>query len=197
MEKSLSNYPKVVLVGHRDSQKIVPASKFLTAKYMPMFDFTYLNYRDGINGWAGYVVGFLKYLTDEYVMFALDDYFLSDYIDIEAFEQAMVDLDESREEAACVKLCASTLQEHEEYPCTTQYCIWNREFLIWILEQVHSPWQFEIEGSKLFKASGMKSIHRPCLEYNVHSVLSSRWEGLNLKGLNEEDLNYLKANGLI
>lgn len=190
----MSDYPKVILVGYPGSQKIVPANKFLADKYMPMFDFTYLNYQGGINLWAEYVAGFLKYLTDERVIFALDDYFLSDYIDIEAYQKAE---DETDQDVMCIKLCASTPEEHEEYPATTQYCIWNREFLIWILEQVHTPWQFELDGSKLFKASGMKSIHRPCLEYNVHSVLSSRWEGLNLKGLNEFDLTILKNDGLI
>lgn len=190
----MSCYPKVILVGHRDSQKIVPASKFLVDKYIPMFDVTYLNYQGGINQWSNYLAGYLRYLTDERVILALDDYFLSDYIDIEAYQKAE---DETDQDVMCIKLCASTPEEHEEYPCTTQYSIWNREFLIWILEQTHGPWDFERNGSKLFKASGMKSIHRPCLEYNVHSGLSSRWEGLNLEGLKEEDLNYLKANGLI
>ena len=188
------SYHKVILIGHRDSQKIVPASKFLTSKYMPMFNFIYLNYQEGINGWAEYVIGFLKYLTDERVIFALDDYFVSDFIDSEAFEMADAEINE---DVMCVKLCTSTPEEHEEYPVTTQYCIWNREFLMWILEQVHTPWQFELLGSKLFKVSGMKSIHRPCLDYDVHSVLSTRWEGLNLKGLKEEDIKYLKENKLI
>ena len=68
---------KIILVGYPGSQIIVPASKYLTKKYLPEFEITYLNYKGGINGWADYVVGFLKYLQDEYILFALDDYLVA------------------------------------------------------------------------------------------------------------------------
>lgn len=182
--------PPVVLIGYPGSQKIVPASKYLVDKYLSD-SVTYLNYKGPIEGWSKYVAGFLEYLTDENVIFALDDYLLADYIDWSKYGPAEVEIGG---DCVCIKLCHSTSEEHLEYPVTTQYCIWNREYLIWLLNQVQTPWQFEIEGSKIFNKV---CLHRPCLKYFTNSSLSGRWEGVNLSGLKEEDINYMKENGLL
>jgi len=35
------------------------------------------------------------------------------------------------------------------------------------------------------------------MEYDAHSCLSSRWEGVKLDGLKAEDIDYLKENKLL
>jgi len=182
---------KIILIGYPGSQCIVPASKYLTSKYLAGFEITYLNYKGGINGWSDYVAGFLKYLQDEYVIFALDDYLVADHIDMQKYNAALTEIGG---DVVCLKLCKSTIEEHIEYPVTTQYCVWNREYLIWLLEQVRSPWQFEINGSKLFNKV---CLHRPCIDYFCNSSISGRWEGVRFDGLKLEDLNYLKENKLL
>jgi hypothetical protein len=97
-------------------------------------------------------------------------------------------------DVVCAKLCECTEQENLEYPVTTQYCIWDREYLMWLLEQVNTPWEFEIHGSRIFNK---KMIHRPCLKYFTNSSISSRWEGVRLDGLSEEDKNFITTNGYI
>ena len=181
-------YPPVVLVGYPGSQKIVPASKYLTSKYLPMFNITYLNYQGGVNQWGNYLAGFLRYLTDEHVILALDDYLISDYIDIEAFQKAVSDIEALRDVMVC-KLCYCTEKENQEYPVTTQYSIWKREKLIQILEDNFDPWRFEVNGSKNFRGG---FIHRPCIPYFTNSSISSRWEGVRLDGLNQHDELYVK-----
>jgi len=183
--------PPVILVGHPNSKRIVKASKYLTSKYMPEFSFTYLNYKGGINQWGNYIAGYLEYLTDENVLFALDDYLIADYINMDAYRQAEAEMIGS---VVCVKLCKSTTEEHLEYPVTTQYCIWNRQYLIWLLKETYTPWNFELEGSKIFNKT---SILWTCIDYGVHSCLSSRWEGVKLDGLKDEDIKYLKENNLL
>lgn len=176
---------KVILIGYPGSQCIVKASKYLTNKYLPStFDVIYLNYKGEIGGWSKYVVGFLEYLTDDKVIFALDDYLLADYIDIFKYSIAESKL---KGDIVSVKLCQSTPEEHEEYPVTTQYTIWNRESLISILSRVKTPWEFEIDGSAYFKAAGLKTLHIPCMNYFANSSISSRWEGIRLDGLNNDD----------
>jgi hypothetical protein len=186
--------PKIILAGYPGSQKIVPASKYLNSKYLPGFDITYLNYKGPIDEWSDYVAGFLKYLTDEKVIFALDDYLVSGPIDMEVFKEANEALGGSLINA---KLCECSEQDQREYPCTTQYTIWDREFLIQILSFVKTPWQFELDGSKILTQVGGQTILRPCIPYFTNSSLSGRWEGVNFEGLKEEDLNYIKSNGLI
>ena len=173
---------KIILVGYPGSQKIVPASKYLTSKYLKGFDIEYINYEGHINGWALYVAEYLSKLSSVNIIFALDDYLISDFPHQSQFEKA---LKERFGETVCVKLCESTPEEHRDYPVTTQYCIWDREYLIWLLLQVNTPWEFEIQGSKLFKKV---CAHVPCFYYNTSSSLSSRWEGVDLKGLNPKDI---------
>ena len=184
-----------MLVGYPGSQKIVPASKYLTEKYLPEFDTIYLNYKGPIDGWANYVAEFLKYLTDKTVIFALDDYLVAGGLDKRQFEKAQIDIGG---DVVCVKLCECTTQEQEEYPITTQYCLWDREFLIWMLTCVQTPWQFEIGGSQIFKGGspftqGKRSIVRTCIPYFTNSSLSSRWEGVRFDGLTEEDIAQIKT----
>jgi hypothetical protein len=170
---------KLILVGYPGSQKIRKASEYLVKKYTD-FDVHWLVYGGEIQGWSQFIADYLKGLTDERIIFALDDYLISDYFDM--------GLDLTMGDAVCVKLCEATAQENEEYPVTTQYCLWDREYLISLLEQTTSPWDFEIRGSRIFKEQGKELLHLPVLKYNTHSALSKRWEGVRLDGLNEEDI---------
>lgn len=183
---------KIILVGYPGSQCILPISRYLTSKYLPGFDVTYLNHEGLIGAWASYVAGFLRYLTDDHVIFALDDYLISGPIDMKEWEKVAIG-----GEVVCGKLCHSTIEEHVEYPVTTQYCLWDRKYLIGLLERVQTPWEFEIEGSKLIRMDGYASLHFPCIPYFTNSALSSRWQGVRLDGLNKEDVNYLATHGLI
>ena len=185
---------KIILIGYPGSQKIVPASKYLTSKYLPGFDITYLNYKGEIEGWSKYIIGYLGYLTDLKVVMALDDYLVSGPINMEVYREAEESLGGALISA---KLCECSEQEQEEYPATTQYTIWNREFLIELLSHVDNPWQFELKGSRIMKEIGAQTILMSCIPYFTNSSLSGRWEGVNLSGLKEEDINYMKENGLI
>lgn len=184
---------KIILAGYPGSQRIVPASKYLVSRYLPGFDVTYLNYSGPLDGWSKYVAGFLVYLTDDKVIFALDDYLIAAPIDMEMYQCAEREI---WSDVVSAKLCKSTYEEHRDYSVTTQYTIWNREYLIALLRHpnVNSPWEFELNGSKIMNR---KTILRTCIDYFTNSSLSARWEGVNLEGLKEEDVTYIKSNGLI
>lgn len=188
---------KVILVGYPGSQKIVPVSKYLIGKYFPQdilmwaFDIRYINHTGNTENWASFLSGFLSAIDDRYIIFALDDYLISDYLNIDIFLKAFLEINDS---VPCIKLCNSTKEEHLAYPVTTQYTIWNREYLIGLLSQVKTPWEFELKGSKLFDKV---CLHRPCIDYFTNSALSSRWEGIRLDGLKEEDIKYIKDHGWI
>lgn len=188
----------VVLIGYPGSQKILNASKYLSKKYLPNFLHTiYLNYKGEIRGWSKYLSTFLSYITDNMIVLALDDYLLADHINISGFNNAVDFVFNgfmTNSQIVCAKLCQSTPEEHAEYPVTTQYCIWNREYLIELLGQINTPWEFEIIGSRLFNK---KVIHVPCLKYFTNSSISSRWEGIRLDGLKQEDIIFLKENNYV
>lgn len=180
---------KVILVGYPASQQIVPASRYLTSKYLPGFDKHYLNYVGDISGWSRFVATYLTHLKDEKVIFALDDYLVSGF-NKEVYE----DLNQKvKDEVVCAKLHDTTEEEHIGYPVTTQYTIWNREFLINLLSQTTTPWDFEIHGSSIFNNLKVKSIYTvPAITYNTSSCLSSRWQGVDWKGVKQEDLKIIQ-----
>lgn len=157
---------EVILVGYPASQELVGVSKILVEKYIGVTP-TYLNHEGPVNEWSKFVKSYLEGITNERIIFGLDDY-LIEGCDKERLAEAIL-------MEPCVKLCASTEEEHSEYPVTTQYTIWNRLELIDLLGKTTNPWDFEINGSKLFKGA---SILHTCLDYDVHSALSSRWEGV-------------------
>lgn len=186
---------KILLVGYPGSQCIVPASKYLTAKYLPGFDITYLNYTGDIRGWSTYLQDYLSTLPDKYVIFSLDDYLIAGPIEFGKYQLAVDEMgwtrwtEGNKGKVICVKLCRSTDEEHHEYPVTTQYCIWERLDLIWLLRHVSTPWEFEIEGSKIARKYHRLALHRPCIDYFTNSSISNRWPGkVNLTGLGTEDL---------
>jgi hypothetical protein len=194
---------KIILVGHPGSQKVQKASEYLVNKYMPNFDVYWMNYSGEINGWAEYVAGFLRTLPDKYIIFGLDDYLLAGPLDTESFQLLLNSMDD---DYVCARLCDSSFYKNKEiegelikikyddYTCTTQYCIWDREALINILEQVNTPWEFELDGSLFMTRIDYFTLGTvtPALEYNTNSSLSNRWEGVDLKGLTEEDEKEVK-----
>ena len=180
--------PKVILIGHPGSQFLVPASKYLTGKYLPGFNVQYLNHRGPTEEWSKFLCEQLRFCGGTVVILSLDDYLLSAPIDMEAYEQAMSRFMEDG--VRCVKLFECTDDEHLEYPVTTQYTVWDRRFLMKILQQTTDPWDFEMKGSRIF-GSDRESVSVkpaiPALKYNTSSALSSRWKGVRLDGLSEED----------
>jgi hypothetical protein len=183
---------KTILIGYPGSQCIVKASKFLTDKYLPSyFDIYYKNYEGPIEEWAEYVKSLLRGAPDDKVIFSLDDYLIADHIDIAKYHAAEHEL---TGDVVCVKLCQSTEQEHRDYPVTTQYCIWDREYLFNLLGKVRTPWEFEIKGSRIFDK---QVLLRPCLNYHTNSSISARWQGINFEGLKPDDIKILTTRGYI
>lgn len=225
---------KVILVGYEGSKQILSASSYLLAKYLKGdFDVYFLNYgsfkghlsigqyvclgaeqRGGVNFWARYIEGYLKTLKDEFIIFALDDYLLSDSIN-DSIYQTLIRKIISDDSVVCARLCTSSfykdyermiledativLTKDAEYSCTTQYCIWRREFLIELLSKVDTPWHFEIHGSWYLNESGKKVIGSviPAMQYPDCSALSSKWPGVRITGNKGEDLNELLEAGYL
>jgi UDP-N-acetylglucosamine 4,6-dehydratase len=188
---------KILLVGHPGSQHIVPVSKYLTSKYLShLFDIKYLNYKGAIEDWGKFVISHLFTLEDDHVIFALDDYLINRFY-MNGFIGATEAMSQYDGKVGVVKLCNSSFEEHDAYPVTTQYSIWDRKYLISILEQIRTPWEFEIKGSEILKYSGRLSLLRPCVGYNTSSALSSRWEGIDFKGVKTEDMEEMRKLGIL
>jgi len=205
---------KTILVGYEGSKKILAASSYLMNKYMPgEFEFFFLNYGDytgelvagtyvsldveqmgGSESWSRYLIEYLSSLEDDLIIFGLDDYLLSNFIDLDAYYD-LLDYMSDDYSIGAAKLGISPsyrigdysmLDEHvyvlkktANYSATTQLCVWRRKFLIDVLSRIHNPWQFELMGSDYIKSTGVRiigSTHMP-LRYPEPSAISSRHPG--------------------
>lgn len=182
---------KIILIGYPLSQCLVPVNKYLAAKYLPQFEVHYINHTGKIPEWGKNVAEELSKYDDKYIIFSLDDFFVSEPIDIGVYQRALWEIGD---EIVCIKLHHCSEEEHLEYPVVAQYCIWDREYLIWLLNQIKRPWDFEFDGQKLFNK---KVLLRPCIKYFTNSAISGRWHGIRLDGLSMEDIHYIKVNKLI
>src|SRR6185369_15945148 len=108
---------KCILVGYKLSQCLVPVNKYLASKYLKGFDMVYMNYEGLIQDWGKQLAKFLQEFKDEYIIFSLDDFFVSEPIDMEVYESAIKELGG---DVVCIKLCYCTEEEHLEYPVVAQ-----------------------------------------------------------------------------
>jgi hypothetical protein len=218
---------KTILVGYEGSKKILAASSYLLKKYMPgEFDFFFLNYGDyigelitghyipldseqkgGSDSWSKYLVEYLSKVTDDFIIFGLDDYLLSNFIDLGAY-QDLFDYMKDDYSIGAAKLGISpsyrvsdyemlddhvyVLKKKANYSATTQLCIWRRQFLIDVLSRVGNPWQFELMGSEYIGSTGARiigSLKMP-LRYPEPSSISSRHPGkISVFGNRVSDIN--------
>lgn len=185
----------IILIGHPGSQHIVPASKYLTDKYLKDFNVTFLNWDGPLHDWSQFVKAHVERTEGSQVILALDDYLVSGF-HRDVYDELSKEL---KDRTVCVKLLATTPEEHEGYPVTTQYTLWDKEFLLSLLGHTSDPWNFEINGSNIFWQFNVKAhfTQRTAIEYDPHSCLSARWKGINWNGVKPDDMEYIINNHLV
>lgn len=177
--------------------------------------------KGGSSSWSKYIIEYLSSLNDNFIIFSLDDYLLSKSLDVNTFNILLTEM-KTDQLIGSSKLGVSPtyrtddydtysknlflLKKTAYYSATTQYTIWDRKFLIKVLSQISSPWEFELEGSSYISNQTDRkiigSLSMP-LRYPEPSSLSSRHprkinvfgnrvedieECINLGYLNEKDL---------
>jgi hypothetical protein len=173
--------------------------------------------QDSVRRWAMDLSDYLRTTDDQFIILTLDDYLLSHALNLDRYQELLNRM-KSDPKIVCGRLCISdfyqpteisyndgviiTLSTQAEYSSTAQYCIWDRAFLLELLNAPHieTPWDFEVRGSQYLNQSGRQVIGhcwRPALDYNCSSSLSSRWKGINISGCNEGDIEYLIQAGAL
>ena len=231
---------KVILVGYEESKKILSATSYLHKKYLTDdFDIFYLNYGQfygelsvgtyisldeiqvgGSSSWSKYIIQYLNTIDDEFIIFSLDDYLQSTYMNYDAFKYAY----EYMKNDSLIGLCKMgispsynkktyfkiddklyLLNKNAPYSVTTQMNLWRKKCLIDVLSKSLTPWDFELKGS-ISQTSFSKIIG--CLDivfkYPEPSSISSRHPGkISVIGNKKSDIiecinkKYLNNNELI
>lgn len=175
------------------------------------------------DGWSAYLRKHLETLEDELVILTLDDYYPTKSPDIELLEKVanLVKKDKTigrfditwdtflfGQYAQLSKPAPLSLLEkksHMQYRICTQPAIWDREYLIRILEKTTSPWSFEIEGSRLSGEFPERVLafgdptYKNFPTYWIHKGAVSRHSPgkVNLLGLDVQTIRELVDHGLV
>ena len=223
------------LVGYRNSKKIISASAYLIKKYIPNeINTTFLNYGNfngktfnsnyeklgnfrfgGADTWGKYLSKYFEKIEDEFLIFGLDDYFISKNLNQDSFDKVLEAIQSSKK-IANVQLSFSSnqinknyltkennilyLKRDSDYSAVTQWSIWRRSVLLNILKNIKSPWEFELKGSKILNKLNLNTVitDPPVLIYPDASALSSRNKTkVSILGIKKNDINELLKQKLI
>jgi hypothetical protein len=226
---------QVLLMGHKQSKLILSASAYLIAKYIGAdFNTTFANFgrnrsdlfgseyfelgkfrMGGISQWSAECIKVVSQISDEFLIFGLDDYLLNYPIDMNSYS-LLLNAMKNDAKIACAKMGFTpgwrkkdvsdfgngiySLNENADYLATTQWGIWRKNVLLEVLKSVQTPWQFELEGTKTLRKLSQKIIgtYTPALIYPEASSLSSRHPGkINVLGNSMDDIENLSRLGLV
>tara|TARA_Y100000592_G_scaffold781_1_gene1260 strand:+ start:12155 stop:13915 length:1761 start_codon:yes stop_codon:yes gene_type:complete len=131
----------------------------------------------GAANWTKYIYDFLKTIDDTHIIFSIDDYWLCETPNYEKINKASnlmtvndkigrFDLTfDSQVEGNLLPI--KNLEDHgivvkhplAPYRVSTQPAIWKLEYLLEIMNNNWSPWQFEINGSQLASTKYTNTNH--------------------------------------
>jgi hypothetical protein len=166
-----------------------------------------------LDTWTRNLYNYFKYVQDEYVVFGLEDLLPIRSINYDTFEDGLLrmELDDriGRYELGtghCWHKKVVQMGNFYEYGyeslyrISTQTAIWRTEYLLQYLNNDWTPWQFEVEGSKIAQSDGRKVIASKfdfALEW-VHSALSGKYpDMINVQGIQHSDVEEMIALGLL
>lgn len=126
----------------------------------PGIDITVLN-SNTIQPWSQRLLNVLQHIKEEYIIFSLEDFFLLGYVDTDRIIKCINWMEEDSSIAECRLSTFETVTKGEfykkslfricpkehKYRIDTQIAIWRKSFLMSIINETETPWQFEGNAS--------------------------------------------------
>lgn len=188
----------------------------------------------GSSRWTKYIYDYLKSIEDDQIIFSLEDFFPIQKPNLEILSYLHKEMKTNNQIGRCDITWDSFVNIYDKnnlatrkktykiygkgegykilqipkeapYRISTQPSIWNRKFLLKLLNNNWSPWEFEIYGTKVSQTYDEKiiAIADPSyLNYPtkwIHKGAISRFhkDKVNVLGLNFETIKELIANNLL
>ena len=174
--------------------------------------------QEDINDWGRNLHEYLKKLDDEFIIFGLEDLLPKRPINYEIFNAGLELLQRDklnvryelgighcwhgRTEFVVANGGFNIYKYGYEslYRISTQWAIWRRSYLLHYLNQFGSPWQFEVEGSRVAASDGYNvfaSLDNTAWDW-VHSALSGKYPNMvNVLGIERETVEEMISRGLL
>jgi hypothetical protein len=192
---------KWYIITSQAGTKILPIQKHLFYKYIPEIRPNIIDLDDNpIDKWCAKVADLIDASnpSNSIVLF-LDDHLLLDRVVRSVSMPKELERLELGKRTSNHKTCIDANRTFLSYSNSTPYkvscqpSIWRTEALIRELRRVNgSPWDFESKG---VCTAGI--IKEPIVKIADESALSKRWQGVNLRGMKKEDIEYIIKKGWI
>jgi len=166
--KFWSSDKKVTFIGYKEPQVMLPSN----------FDFISLGEQRGPSYYSEDLRSFYESIDDSHFICTMEDQFILDYVNFDVIDKLSEYLDREKVGRAC--LTNSIFQSHmgkkhsgydiqkdyeiieygqgSEFRMTTEWSIWNKDYLCRYLPNGLSPWQFERVNSQISKHNGYHLI---------------------------------------
>lgn len=114
-----------------------------------------------VEPWSKRLYDVLNHISEEYIIFSLEDFFLLGQVDSQRIKESLRWMRENKTIAEVRFSTFETVESGEVYKSSdfricpkehryridTQFALWRKSFLISILNQNETPWQFEVRAS--------------------------------------------------
>lgn len=203
--KFWSSDKKVTFLGYKEPTIELPSN----------FNFISLGVQRGPVYYGEDMRKFLESINDSHFIYTIEDQFILDYVNLDVIEKLSQYLNEDKVGRVC--LTNSIFQSHmgkkhnsydedsdyeiieysqnSEFRMTTEWTIWNKDYLCGYLLDGLSPWQFENVSSNKSKQDGYHLIgcKNKVAIYHAEALRRRYWgKGFDFKFVNED--RYLDDN---
>lgn len=164
---------EVIILGYKVPEFPLPERY----KYISMSDVQ----TGGVNSWSTYLKNYFESIDDDIIMWGIDDHLVVDSVNSDIISYFIKKMKEdasigrvgltrgiSTREYTIVEKFKDwdviELTQHESqnspfaYRIDCNFGLWRREYLLKYLQSGWTPWQFEVDGSKLARNDGWKIL---------------------------------------
>jgi hypothetical protein len=167
----------------------------------------------GVNNWSTYLRQYFEWIDDEYILWGIDDHIIADDVDQDILTHAVKLMNEDKTIGRFGLHRGISQREHIVVDKTDNYdiieltqcespgapfafridcnfALWRKSYLLKYLQPNWTPWQFEVDGSKMARNDGWR-ILSTARKYGIMKVEGKRGFSpgkVNLLGVKLEDV---------
>ena len=181
---------KTLFIGNLGNNWLMQGALHYAYENLPNCDPLMCYTPSDIKKWAETVRDFVRNVGDESLLVMLDDYWIQE-VDADLLSKAeelmaqvnhpdKIDLSSDRMQCKNTTWDSDFVLSAQDawYRTSLQAAIWKTEYLLKFCKAGWTPWQFEIEGSRLAMNDGAMILgtEKPCIRY-VNVLKKGNWYG--------------------
>ena len=197
-KKFWKNHPKVIVLGYKEPDFELESN----------YEFVSMGEDRGVEYWATDLRNYFKSIDDTHFIYGMDDHWIPREVDERVFnilseyvkdeKVGRINLTDDTKDRphshldvndGLMVIESDQWMPGESYRISTQYSIWNKEWMLKYLKDGMSPWEFELNGSLEANNDGYRvlgSLYEYAMK-NMQVVVRGNLETLHFHWVNERE----------